>query len=717
MSKSAEISTGERARFFSIDRGRFNRALIITVALPFVLMAATAATLLWAINDLVTADESVRHAGQVLVRSYEAQKLILDMETSVRGYLNTASDEYLEPYQRAKPAITPALIRLADSLGNDPAARQSVGNIQNSLARWEGFAEMAIQARRIGKAPAAEIDNARGKALMDHMRDEFALLFNGQEQRRDEALASSQAARRFTSRIALLVTLLCGLLVAAFLVLELVLLSRTYERSLARSDALAQESKERERRFRTLAEVMPHMVWSASSDGSPEYVNQRWRDYVGATDGALESWLSRVDPDDRATAEAQWRASLVSGKPLAIELRLCDAQGIPRWYLGRSLPLRDDQGTITRWLGTFTDIDDQKRAQAALVRTATIVESSDDAIYSKDLDGTVTSWNRGAEKIFGYTAQEIIGHNVAVLYPEEHKREIEETLALLRSGRSVEHFETVRQRKDGKQIEVSVSISPIRASDGTIAGASTIARDVTERNRATEALRKTEKLAATGRLAGTMAHEINNPLEAVTHLLYLIERSPSLDASARSYAQLATEEINRVGRIAKQALGFYREAATPVPVNIAALVREVVTLYAAGAQNKNVHLEAQAENEASIPAFPGEMRQVFSNLIVNAVDAVDRGGTVKIRVKHGRDWTSCDYGIRVLVADNGPGIPKSVRARIFEPFFTTKGERGTGVGLWVSEGVVQKHGGKIKMKSSMDTAHGTTFSVFLPYAD
>ncbi|HET9743527.1 MAG TPA: PAS domain S-box protein [Terriglobales bacterium] len=717
MSKSAEISTAGRARFSSIDRGRFNRALIITVALPFVLMAATAATLLWAINDLVNADESVRHAGQVLVRSYEAQKLILDMETSVRGYLNTASDGYLDPYRRAKPAVAPALARLADSLRNDPAGQESVRHIEQSLARWDGFAEMAIQARRIGKAPVAEIDNARGKVLMDHMRDEFALLFSDQEQRRDQALASSGSARRLTSRIALLVTLICGSLVAMFLVLELVLLSRTYERSLTRSDALARELAERERHFRTLAEVMPHMVWSAAPDGSPDYFNQRWREYVGATDGAQESWLSRVDPDDRARAEAQWSASLASGKPLAIELRLRDAQGIPRWYLGRSLPLQDDRGAITRWLGTFTDIDDQKRAQAALVRTATIVESSDDAIYSKDVDGNVTSWNRGAEKMFGYTPQEIIGHSVAVLYPEGHKQEMDETLTLLRSGQSVEHFETVRQRKDGKQIEVSVSISPIRASDGTIAGASTIARDVTERNRATEALRKTEKLAATGRLAGTMAHEINNPLEAVTHLLYLIEKSPSLDASARNYAQLATEEINRVGRIAKQALGFYREAATPVPVNIAALVREVVTLYMAGAQNKNVHLEAQAENEASIPAFPGEMRQVFSNLIVNAVDAVDRGGTVKIRVKHGRDWASCDYGIRVLVADNGPGIPKSVRARIFEPFFTTKGERGTGVGLWVSEGVVQKHGGKIKMKSSTGTAHGTTFSVFLPYAD
>ena len=139
-------------------------------------------------------------------------------------------------------------------------------------------------------------------------------------------------------------------------------------------------------------------------------------------------------------------------------------------------------------------------------------------------------------------------------------------------------------------------------------------------------------------------------------------------------------------------------------------------LYAAGAQNKGVHIEMQLETEAAVPAFPGEMRQVFSNLVVNAVDAVPRGGLIKIRVKHGCDWRSGALGIRVMVSDNGPGIPLSTRPHIFEAFFTTKGERGTGVGLWVSQGVVEKHGGSIRMKSSTGARHGTTFSVFLPYA-
>jgi two-component system, NtrC family, sensor kinase len=140
-----------------------------------------------------------------------------------------------------------------------------------------------------------------------------------------------------------------------------------------------------------------------------------------------------------------------------------------------------------------------------------------------------------------------------------------------------------------------------------------------------------------------------------------------------------------------------------------------VELYAAGAQNKNVQIETQLETDAQVVAFPGEMRQVFSNLIVNAVDAVPRGGKVKVRVKHARDWRSQAVGIRVLVSDNGPGIPAEVRSHIFEPFFTTKGEKGTGIGLWVSEGVLQKQGGRIRLKSSTGAMHGTTFSVFLLY--
>ena len=678
-------------------------------------MTLTAAALLWAINALVRTDREVQHSGQVIAQSFETMKLILDMETGVRGYLSTGDRQFLAPYSEAQPKVDAAL-RTLESLVVDRASEQEQAeHIKHSVAAWEVFAQDAIGKRSTNLAAAQSIDNARGKELMDEIRDQFSNLVENVRERRSLEMASSRKAGRFTSRLGILLSLAVAAIIALFVGYELRALSRTYETALSQAEALSHELSEREEHFRALAEAIPQIVWSTAPNGSPQYFNQRWFEYIGESRSSPKPWLERVNPEDRLNAGSLWQASLASGKPLAVELRLRAAEGTYRWHLGRALPLHDDTGTVIRWLGTFTDIDDQKRAEEALSRMAAIVESSDDAIFSKDLNGTIRSWNTGAEKMYGYSAHEMIGQNVAKLYPKDRLHELDEMLEKLRRGQSIEHFETVRMRKDGKLVEVAVTISPLRNAAGVITGASTIARDISERNRAAEALRKTEKLAATGRLAGTMAHEINNPLEAVTHLLYLLEKNPSLDESAREYTRTASEEVNRIGHIAKQALGFYREASTPVDVNVAELVEDVVALYSAGAQNKNVTLEAQIETRATLPAFPGEMRQVFSNLIVNAVDAVDRGGTVKVRVKHGRDWKLRRMGIRVFVADNGPGIPVALRARIFEPFFTTKGEKGTGVGLWVSEGIVEKHGGRIRVKSSTGKVHGTTFSVFLPY--
>ena len=150
-------------------------------------------------------------------------------------------------------------------------------------------------------------------------------------------------------------------------------------------------------------------------------------------------------------------------------------------------------------------------------------------------------------------------------------------------------------------------------------------------------------------------------------------------------------------------------------MDLASILQEVVELYEPKLERKELQVQSEFAGVPAITAYPGEMRQVFSNLIVNAVDAVPRGGAVKVRVKHGRDWGTRRMGIRVLVSDSGPGIPPDVRPHIFEPFFTTKGERGTGIGLWVSEGVLEKQGGRIRLKSSTRRMHGTTFSVFLPY--
>lgn len=232
-------------------------------------------------------------------------------------------------------------------------------------------------------------------------------------------------------------------------------------------------------------------------------------------------------------------------------------------------------------------------------------------------------------------------------------------------------------------------------------------------NAETEALRRTEKLAAAGRMAATIAHEINNPLEALVNLWYLLNKE-ELSAPARSYVKAMGSELNRVSHIAKQTLEFYRMGRTAGQVNLEQPIDEAVQVVAQKAQAAGAAIDVQYRAPAAIFGFGGELRQLFLNLIVNALEAGAR--RIRIRVNPGRDWKQpARHGVRVAIADNGTGIPAELAAKIFEPFFTTKEEKGTGLGLWVSRGIVQKHEGSIRMRTSIKSgSRGTVFSIFLP---
>jgi signal transduction histidine kinase len=235
-------------------------------------------------------------------------------------------------------------------------------------------------------------------------------------------------------------------------------------------------------------------------------------------------------------------------------------------------------------------------------------------------------------------------------------------------------------------------------------------RDQMERQReAHEALLRSEKLAVVGRLAATIAHEINNPLEATVNLMYLARTSPSRKKS-REYLTLAESELARVSSLATETLKFYRQPNKPSEVKIAPIVQSLLVLYQGKLVSARVRVETEFDDERPIVAFGSELRQVFANLLSNAIDA-SPGGSVKIRVRP----KAGNQGVKVVFADTGSGIAHEMTKTIFEPFVSTKGTRGTGLGLWVSAQIVRKHGGSIRVKSSTDPKrHGTVFSVFLP---
>jgi len=237
-----------------------------------------------------------------------------------------------------------------------------------------------------------------------------------------------------------------------------------------------------------------------------------------------------------------------------------------------------------------------------------------------------------------------------------------------------------------------------------------------ELERAADVLRENQKLLTLGRLAASIAHEINNPLESVTNLLYLMEIDQTSPEKSADYLKLAQRELNRVVQICKQTLMFSRETSTPVRLQLAELIEEVLVLYGRKIADKNLRVVRQYESSGSVTAFPGEMRQVLSNLITNAIEASAANGKLVLRIRDARKWSDSGVlGLRFSVADNGSGISPEVRKRLGEPFFTTKGQAGTGLGLWVTRSILSRYGGNLQVRSSTsEMRHGTVFSVFLP---
>jgi PAS domain S-box-containing protein len=263
-----------------------------------------------------------------------------------------------------------------------------------------------------------------------------------------------------------------------------------------------------------------------------------------------------------------------------------------------------------------------------------------------------------------------------------------------------------------------VSAYPIHTTASQVRWVGLIVMDASDRKRSEEALRKTEKLAATGRLAASIAHEINNPLEAITNLLYLLSNHAELQEQARSYVVMAEHEVRRIAEITQQTLRFYRQSTLPARTNLSELLDSVLSLHQGRLRNLGIAVERRYDSNTSLYCFAGELRQVFANLIGNAIDAMPGGGRLVLRARRSHDWSDpSKLGVRFQIADTGSGMTPEVRKRIFEPFFTTKEVTGTGLGLWVSSEIVAKHKGSMRVRSHPENAggrSGTIFELFFP---
>jgi len=391
----------------------------------------------------------------------------------------------------------------------------------------------------------------------------------------------------------------------------------------------------------------------------------------------------------------------------SVEVELRYANNSVLHLLTSASPLFSEDGSVRGSVGAYVDVTERKHLENLLRERAELLELASEAIMVRSHDGTILFWNTGSEELYGWHREEVLGKNVHQLLQTSS-----ESLQSMRTMLALEgkwHGDLNHIKRNGQHIVVA-SRQAVTSNGSAVLE---INRDITTQLRAEEALRKTERLAAMGRVAGIIAHEINNPLEAITNTFHLLSSHPSLDEEAHYYAQLGEEELRRVSHITRQTLGFYRESKSPVDVSLPRLLDDILELQSRRLDLANIQLIRKYWNNGIIQGFPVELKQVFLNLIGNAVQAMPDGGKLRLRVAHGHSYDT--RGISVSIMDTGSGIAPEQAQHMFEPFFTTKSTKGTGLGLWISKGIIQKYGGTIRFRS-MRHAGGnrTCFLVFFP---
>jgi PAS domain S-box-containing protein len=354
--------------------------------------------------------------------------------------------------------------------------------------------------------------------------------------------------------------------------------------------------------------------------------------------------------------------------------------------------------------------EELRRNQEQFRTRAELLELATEAIVMRDLDGQLVFWNSGAEHLYGWKREEVLGKDLHTVLRTTFPVSRESVEGLLRE-RKVWQGNLLQKKKDGSDVIVACRKTMNHEGDAVLE----VNRDITAQLQAEEALRETEKLAAMGRVAGIIAHEINNPLAAITNIFFLLRNHPSLDDEARHCAALAEQELQRVSHITRQTLSFYRESKTPIPVLLTELLDDVLGLQERQMQSSHITLRKRYCTPGNVHGFPVELRQVFLNLVGNAVQAMPSGGRLRLSVCESYDWVLKRHGISVSIVDTGMGVKPQDSKRLFEPFFSTKSTKGTGLGLWISRGIIQKYEGRISFRSLRRTnGTFTCFKVFLP---
>jgi PAS domain S-box-containing protein len=699
----------------------------------------------WNLNSISRTWDALALSHDVVVGLDDVLSNLRDAETGQRGYLLTGDERYLEPYTKSHAVVVTSIDRLRSIVANNGVRREHLKAAAEATSAKLSELEQTIRLRRESGFDAAlsVVKTDRGRASMDQVRSEIAAMGAREDAMRVRLRDGLQAALKSTTLTFTLTTVL-----ALVLLFGVHLLSERSRRQLHRHAAW----------LSTTLRSMGDAVIATDGEGRVTFLNPVAETLTGwARDEASGKPLEHIFRiTNQITGEAAenpvarvLREGVVIG--LANHTALTARDGTSRPIDDTAAPIHDDGGRIQGVVLVFHDVSEKYAAQKSIRESsqarhtaevalrqaedtrlvlAAIVESSDDAIIGETLDGVITSWNQAAELILGYTAAEIVGKPVSALMPPDHSEDMARILGRIRRGERVGHFETQRLTKDGRVIDVSLSVSPIRDADGTIIGAAKVARDITERKCA-EAER--ERLLAAAEAArtdaeaanrmkddflATLSHELRTPLNAIVGWAKILrsgrvdaedieEGLSAIDRNSQAQTQII-EDLLDISRIISGNLRLDVQRLHLTDIIEAALA---TVLPAANAKEIRIH-KVFDSLAGPVSGDAARLQQVVWNLLTNAVKFTPKGGQVQVLLER------VNSHVEISVIDTGIGIQPEFLPHVFDRFrqadaSTTRRHAGLGLGLAIVKQLVEMHGGGIWAKSPGE-GQGATFTLMLP---
>jgi len=478
-----------------------------------------------------------------------------------------------------------------------------------------------------------------------------------------------------------------------------------------------------EEEINTLVESLPQLVWITLPDGRATHGNKRWTEYTGMTieDSVGTQWEKALHPDDLERTRQTWEEAIKKEVPLKAEYRLRKADGSYEWMLARGLPLRDSDGKIAKWFGTCTNINELKEAQLQIAEQASLLDKATDGIFLRDLSNQLTYWNKGAERLYGWTADEAIGRSVVeLLHGEDTQAFDEATKQLMLNGEW--SGELTKLNKAGEKLQVEARWTLLFDNKGRPKSILAINTDVTERKNLEAQFLRAQRMESLGTLAGGIAHDFNNILAPILMSLVSLRQTTG-DPSTIELIDTLESSAMRGAELVKQVLYFARGGGGDrIALNVNDVINEVQTVIRETFPKSIEFSFAGAKDLWNVLGDFTQIHQVLLNLCVNARDAMPDGGKLTVKVENKMlDATFLAQSpkanpgpyIMIEVSDTGEGIPREIQDKIFDPFFTTKKlGKGTGLGLSTTLSIIEGHGGFVTVYS--EEKRGSLFKVFLP---